>query len=155
MKKILFALLLAVSAQAALAQDGKLDKVFVLGEQEAAYEKLVEAYAQPLVQASDSDLKKAFEHWLNMMQAMDTYADKIKFNLKGIKVWFHVFWAPDGSIDHIGYILRPDSRNVPLPDMSAFLSSFARQYTLPLKSSRPFSHYTGATFPTFTESYSN
>ena len=62
-----------------------------------------------------------------------------------------VFWNTDGSIDHIGYVFRTNSRNVRPDEFSAFLSSFTRQYTFPLKSQQKFSHYTIATFPLHTE----
>jgi hypothetical protein len=147
--KMIYAALLGLFVTTSLyAQQSDLPTAFMLGENEKAYEKLTEDYSQSLLEASDNDITKAFEHWLDMMQAVDTYAEKIRFDIKGIRVWLHVFWNPDGSVAHIGYLLRPDSRNAETAELTAFFSSFARQYQFPVKSSKPFSHYTGATFPT-------
>ena len=40
-------------------------------------------------------------------------------------------------------------------EMNAFFSGFIRQYKFPVTSDRKFSHYTGASFPTFSEKVSN
>lgn len=148
MKMIYSALLGLFLTTSLYAQQSDLPRAFVLGEKEKVYEQLAQEYSQSLLEVTGNDITQAFEHWLDMMQAIDQYADKIRFDIKGIRVWLHVFWSPEGSIDHIGYLLRPDSRNVDTAELTAFFSSFARQYVLPLKSSKPFSHYTGATFPT-------
>lgn len=76
---------------------------------------------------------------------------KINFDVKGVKVRLHVFWDADGAIDHIGYVMRTNSRNVRAEEFSALLSTFSRQYTFPVTSKQKFSHYTIATFPTFIE----
>ena len=125
--------------------------VFVLGENEKNYERLTQDYSQSLLEASGNDIKKAFNYWIDMMSAMDDYSERVRYDLKGVKVWIHVFWSKDGEIDHIGYILRPDSRNVDTAELSAFFSSFTRSYRFPLKSNKNFNHYTGASFPTFVQ----
>jgi hypothetical protein len=133
------------------AQNGNLSKVFVLGQEEQRYEQLTSAYNYTLLEASSNDIQAAFAKWLDMTQAMDAYAEKTKFDLKGVKVWMHVFWNEDGRIDHLGYLVRPDSRLVSDDELKAFFASFTGQYQLPMKSSRKFSHYTGANFPTLSE----
>ncbi len=125
--------------------------VFVLGENEKNYEYLTQQYSQSLLEASGNDIKKAFNYWIDMMSAMDDYSNRVRYDLKGVKVWIHVFWAADGKVDHIGYILRPDSRNVKTEELTAFFSSFTRNYQFPLKSGKNFNHYTGASFPTFVQ----
>ena len=129
----------------------KSTKVFQLGDDEKNYEKLARSYSLSLLEACNNDIKKAFEKWLEMMVQVDTYAKKINYDLKGVKVWLHVFWGEDGNIDNIGYLLRPDSRNIDSKELKAFLASFSRQYKFPVSANRKFSHYTGATFPTFKE----
>ena len=143
----LFAFLLL--AGTAISQDSTAPKVFMLGDDEESYEQLNQAYSQTLLEACNNDIQEAFDQWLDMMKAMDNYADKIKYDLKGIQLWLHVFWAEDGSIDHIGYLLRPESRNVNPAELNAFFSTFMKKYKFPLKSEKKFNHYTGATFPTF------
>lgn len=128
-----------------------LPRIFQLGGNEQAYETLSKEYGQSLLEVCNNDMKVAFENWLGMMKAVEDYAKKINFDVKGVKVRLHVFWNPDGSIDHIGYVFRTNSRNIRAEEFSAFLSSFTRQYTFPLKSQQKFSHYTIATFPLHTE----
>ncbi len=147
-KMILLCSFVSFLAAPLLAQDSP---VFVLGEQEKKYEQLTRDYSQSLLTACDNDMQVAFDKWLEMMQAMEAYAKKIRFDLNGVSVWFHVFWSPEGNIDNVGFLLRPNSRNIPNADLAAFLSSFIKRYQFPVTSDQPFSHYTGATFPTFSQ----
>ncbi|MFN7117154.1 MAG: hypothetical protein ACK4TA_10175 [Saprospiraceae bacterium] len=128
-----------------------LPRVFQLGGNEQAYETLSQEYAKSLLEVCNNDMQMAFEKWIDMMKAIEDYAKKINFDVKGVKVRLHVFWNADGSIDHIGYVFRTNSRNIRPEEFSAFLSSFTRQYTFPLKGQQKFSHYTIATFPVHNE----
>ena len=154
MKKVMLSLLLVLPFLVK-AQENAIPKVFMLGENEQAYEQLTRQYTKSLLEASNMDIEAAFDHWLDMMKAMDAYAAKINYDLKGVRIWFHVFWSPEGKIDHIGYLLRQDSRNVKTDEIRAFLLGFIKQYQLPLKSDQPFNHYTGVTFPTLVERTNN
>ena len=131
------------------AQEASLPRVFILGEDEKTYEELTQSYSQTLLEAADNDIKIAFNNWLDMMSEIDKYARKVKYDINGVKLWLHVFWGENGEIDHIGYLLRPESRHVKDVELRAFFSSFMRKYTFPQKSTKKFNHYTGATFPTF------
>ncbi len=157
-KKICFLLALAfgsavlLNAQPTISTLPELPKVFKLGANEAAYETLVQEYPQTLLAACNNDMKVAFDKWLEMMKALDDHARRINFDIKGIKVRLHVFWDADGSIKHIGYILRTDSRALEKEaEFGAFLSSFTRQYSFPVQSQQKYSHYSIATFPTYSE----
>ena len=90
-----------------------------------------------------------------MMVAMEDYAEKVKFDVNGLKIWLHAFWNEDGTLSHIGYLLRPDSRNVNTLELAAFLKTFMQRYEFPLSSSKPFSHYTGANFPIYSQKVDN
>lgn len=127
--------------------------VFILGENESEYLTLQAAYSKSLLEVCNNDLQQAFDAWLNMMQEMDRYAEKIDYDIRGVKVMFHVFWNSDGTVAKLGYLLRPDSKLLPEAELKAFFSSFIRRYQLPLTSDKRFMHYTGATFPTFSEAY--
>lgn len=155
--KLLFSILLASSlfVAAGQAQSADLPQVFMLGEHEDAYEKVKQQYSRTLLEVSDYDTQAAFGNWMQMMQAMEEHAEKLKFDLKGVKLWLHAFWGADGSLQHIGYLLRPDSRNVESLQVAAFLKTFMKKYEFPLTSSREFSHYTGANFPIYSERSSN
>lgn len=133
------------------AQETALPKVFILGDEEQVYETLTHDYSETLVTACNNDMDVAVEKWLGMMQEMESYAKKIRYELRGIKMWIHVFWDADGSVKHIGFRLRPESRNVRPEELAAFLSSFMNKYKLPLSYDKKYSHYVGVTFPTFVE----
>jgi hypothetical protein len=133
------------------AQESALPKVFILGEEEQVYEALTREYEETLLGACDGNMELAVEKWLGMMKEMESYAKKIRFELKGIKLWIHVFWDTDGSLKHIGFRLRPDSRNVRPEELGAFLSSFMNRYKFPVAHEKKYAHYVGATFPTFLE----
>ena len=152
MKNTFFALLLVLSGTAMLqAQSGSMDKVFILGSGEERYEQLTSSYAQPLLDATGGDITRAFESWLNMQQAIESYAISQNYDLNGVRLWLLVFWAPTGEIDYIGFLLRPDSRLVDEQEIKALLAGFLNGYRLPVQSERTFSHYTGATFPTLSQ----
>lgn len=135
----------------------KLPVAFELGSvDEKAYEALSQEYNQSLLEVANFDMNKAFDQWVELMKSVDAYAARINFSekIKGVQAFLQVFWAADGTIDHIGYLLRPDSKNLTDTDkqeLSAFFSSFARQHDFPLTSSKKFNHYTEVTFPTVVE----
>lgn len=133
----------------------QLPTAFELGQvDEKAYESLSQEYNQSLLEVAGFDMTKAFDSWVTLMKKADAYAAKINYDLKGVQAFLQVFWSPDGSIDHIGYLLRPDSRNftdAQKQELSAFFSSFARLHKFPLNSSKKFNHYTEVTFPTVVE----
>ena len=151
MRVLTIVLAITISLSNSNAQGSDIPTAFILGNYESGYEELTQTYKQSLLEACNNDMDVAFDRWLEMMQQMEAYADQIDFNIDGIKVLLHVFWNEDGTIAHIGYFLRPNSRNAPMEDLTAFFSSFARQYRFPITSSRKFTHYTKASFPTFTE----
>lgn len=144
-------LVIAITALPFLAS-AQLDKIFVLGTEEQRYEQLVGSYSQSLLEATAGDITQAFEGWLDMQKALDSYAAAQNYDLNGVKIWLHVFWAPDGAIDNLGFLLRPDSRFVDTAELRALLAGFIQQYRLPVKSDRNFNHYTGAAFPTIAKS---
>ncbi len=151
MKRQVIIFLFAVTPFLANAQSASLDKVFLLGTQEQAYEQYTGEYSQSLLEASSGNITQAFESWLDMQQSIDAYAKSQRYDLNGVKIWLHVFWAADGSIDHLGFLLRPDSRFVDTNELKVLLAGFIENYRFPLRSNTKFSHYTGATFPTLSQ----
>lgn len=154
MKNIFFTLLACffiVQMSAQSAAQSQLPRVFLMGGNEKSYEALLEDYPKTLLDVCDNDMKMAFDKWLEMMKALEAYAKRINFDIKGVKVRIHVFWDTEGNIEHIGYIFRPKSRLARPEEFTAFLSSFTRQYQFPLKTRERYSHYTIASFPIFSE----
>ncbi|MFT7604235.1 MAG: hypothetical protein ACI8VT_001809 [Saprospiraceae bacterium] len=126
-----------------------LPKVFILGQHEKAYEKLYEQSSTVLLEVCHDDMNEAFDKWLGMLEEMEAYANQINFDIKGIKIWLNVFWDQDGSIEHLAFHLKANSRNIDQQELSAFFSSFMNHYKFPVVSDRNFSHYGSAAFPTF------
>jgi hypothetical protein len=142
----------AQSGSTSLNDDGQLPKVFLIGQHEEAFEALTMSYESDLLMACESDMNTAFKKWMSMMEEMEAYSKQIEYDLDGVKAWFHFFWANDGSIEHIAYYLRPNSKNLDLDEMNAFLASFMNNYKFPLVSNVKYHHYTGAAFPVFYQS---
>jgi hypothetical protein len=149
MRILMIALSTLLSFSALQAQEAP--EVFMLGMQEKTYEELTKTYKQTLLEVCGNKMEVAFKKWLGMMQDMEAYSDQVGYNIDGLKLLLHVFWNEDGRIAHLGYFIRPNSRNVDTKELSAFFSSFIRQYKFPLTSDRKFMHYTKASFPTFDE----
>ena len=141
--------LTAQNGTTTLMEDGRLPKVFLIGQHETEFEELTVSYEKDLLAACEGDMNVAFNKWMSMMEEMEAYSKQIEYNLDGVKSWFHFFWAPDGSIEHIAYYLRPNSKNLDLDEMNAFLVSFMNNYKFPLVAQQKYHHYTGATFPVF------
>ncbi len=151
MRKV-YTLLLAMTFIGAL-NGQTLPKVFQLGEFEKAYQEVSTQSKLTLLDVSNNDIVSAFETWLKMTEAMEAYAKKIQFEINGVKLWLHVFFAEDGSIQHIGYVLRQNSKNILKEDFEAFLKSFMTRYQLPVVSEQPFAHYSIASFPVHVQEY--
>jgi len=134
---------------ATIEADTSLPKVFILGEYEKEYEQLNMDHSAQLLTVCDDDMEVAFDKWLSMIKEMEAYASLIGYEIKGIKVWLNVFWHESGSVKHIAFHLKQNSRNVDTSDLSAFFSSFMNHYTFPLVTNEKYSHYGSASFPTF------
>lgn len=126
-----------------------LPKVFILGQYEKAYEKLYEQNSTVLLEVCNDDMDLAFDKWLGLLEAMEDYADEINYDIKGVKLWLNIFWNKSGSIQHIAFHLKSNSRNIDQQELTAFFSSFMNHYVFPVVATRDYSHYGSASFPTF------
>ncbi len=124
----------------------EIPTVFLLGEYDKGYEGMM-AEQSTLLDVCNDDMNMAYGKLMGMMQEMEAYAELVDFDLNGINAWIHFFWRADGSIEHIGFYLKPNSRNVNTELMKNFLEGFAKQYKLPLKYAKKFSHYSSFAFP--------
>ena len=145
-----FFLPLAIQAQSASsvsnAQDA-LPRVFLIGDYEDAFENLLSEYPKSLIDACDGDMGKAFERWIVMAAEIEAYAEKMGFDILGVKAWFHVFFDKAGRIDHIAFHLKPKSKNVDLEAFKGMLEEFAGQYQFPLLSNEKYQNYSSVQFP--------
>ncbi|MFK8007789.1 MAG: hypothetical protein AB8H03_15530 [Saprospiraceae bacterium] len=124
-----------------------LPKVFLLGNHEIAYEKL-SGEGTSLLAICEDDFKAAHGKWNSLLKEMEAHAEMINYDIKGVKMWLHVFWDDNGKINNIAFYLKPNSRNVKTEEMTAFLTDFVNNYHLPAQYDNSFSHYSGAAFPT-------
>lgn len=133
------------SPKLALSKD-EVPIIFLLGEYDRQYEALASSQTT-LLDVCDRDMNFAYTKLMGMMREMESYANQVGFELKGISAWMHFFWQMDGSVDHIAFHLKPNSRNVNIESFKAFLEGFAKHYKMPLKSNKKFSHYSSFSFP--------
>ncbi len=129
--------------------DSLLPSVFLIGENEGQFEELNLDYQVMLLSACENNMDVAYDKWLGLLMQMESFAEVNKFDLKGLKCWLNIFWEKDGSIKHIAYYLKPNSKNVDLRYLTTFFEEFMKTYTFPLVSDTRYSHYGSASFPTF------
>lgn len=142
---IVFVLLLAsIGLNAQVDSTSTYPPVFNIGE----HEELVIEYDNLLLQACDNDINVAYQSWMHMLASMESHANSIGYDILGVKMWLQVFWDEDGSIEHIAYFLKPNSRNIDTEELNWFLTSFIDSYILPVKADKKFNHYASASFPT-------
>jgi len=123
--------------------------VFLINDHSNAFEALSRSYNTPLINACEDDLETAFYKWKDMMIALENFSKSEGYDIRGIKMWIKIFWAADGSLEHIAYFLKPHSRNVSTEELSDFFQSFMATYRLPIDVERSFSHYGSVSFPTY------
>lgn len=124
-----------------------LPTVIEASQHSALLEQLSSTYRASLFSASDTNFVQTVQNWRLFLVSMEEYAEEINFDLKGIKVWLKIFWAKDGTIDHIAYILSDRSINIAPTDWEAFLRSFMRNRKIAVSHQRRFSYDSRVFFP--------
>jgi len=130
-----------------------LPQVFMIGQNESAYESLVSDCSNPLLTVCKDSMDLAYRRWMLMLSEMEIYAEKSEFDIKGVKIWLNVFWNPNGTIKHLVYFPKPNSRNMDFDLLTIFLDQFVTGYQMEALDSQCFSHYGSAAFPTFADYY--
>jgi len=131
------------------SQDGDVPSVFLIGQNETTYEKLMTDHETMLLTVCENDMNRAYGKWVDVLTQMESYSENQEFDLKGVKLWLNVFWNEDGSIQHVVYHPKPNSKNMKTEDLSNFFTAFIDVYNNDIKSVYKFSHYGSAAFPTF------
>ena len=134
-------------AQPNSGQSLELPMSFIIGEHEESYEKMVKECDTHLLSVCDESMDEAYKNWLLMLDDIETYAEEKSFDINGIKIWMTVYWNYDGSIKHIVYYPKPNSKNMDFENLTEFFSGFSQVYKLPKTSTSCFSHYGSASFP--------
>ncbi|MBK9735259.1 MAG: hypothetical protein IPO92_09940 [Saprospiraceae bacterium] len=132
--------------------DAQVASVFYIGEAEKNYEKLVQNYNTLLFTVCNDDMDKAFDNWTSLLKDLEEFANKSNVDLKGVKLWLNVFWDKNGTIKHIVFYPKPNSKNLNYDLVKNVLVNFIHDYQSPLKYSTGFSHYGSAAFPIFSKS---
>jgi len=140
-------------AQSASGTDSttEIPTTFLISEDDSAYGDLVSSTPTSLLQVCDDQMDEAYKKWIYMLADLEEEAVEKGFEIRGLKIWMNVFWNADGSINHIVYYPKPNSRNIEYKDFTKFLNQFAEIYKLDIKSNVSFAHYGSASFPTFVE----
>ena len=135
---------------------GKLDTlphVFMIGQHEIEYEDLVAKCSNPLLTVCKDSMDLAYKRWMGLLSEMEQYAENSDFDIKGIKIWLNVFWNPDGTIKHLVFFPKPNSRNMDFNNLTLFFEKFTNTYEMESLDSKCYSHYGSASFPTFADYY--
>ncbi len=137
------------AGQTSLASKGHqplLPVVFDLDDHENQYEGMKTNYGS-LLDVCQGDMSAGRSKIISMMKEMEGYAASVGYDLKDINAWMHFFFRPDGSIEHIGFHLKPQSKNINLEDFKAFLAGFTREYKFPVAASAKFAQFCSFSFP--------
>ena len=126
-----------------------LPATFLIGEHTEYYEELSFQHPEILLSVFQNDMDLAFERWAGMLVEMEHYAEEILFDLKGVKIYLHVYYNADGTISHLSFYPKPNSRNVPVEELNTFFKSFVKRYQMVVSSTKGYQHSGSAAFPTF------
>ena len=141
----------SVSTRFLTGTNDTLPPVFMLGQDERAFDALKTEYDLQLLTVCRNDMEMTYYLWIQMMKHMQSHAGRTGFDLNGIKLWMYAFFNKDGSIGHLAYYAKPQSRNFKPEDMTAFLNGFVKMYKLPITADRSFQHYNVGHFPVLVE----
>ncbi len=124
-----------------------LPKVFLLGEYNSAYEKLHNSHPTSLFEYCNNSPDEAFDKWARFLIGMETYAESINYDIKGVKMWIEVCWENDGKLKYIAYAPKPESRNIDIKELSGFMSSFSNHYVPQFSPGKKIIQNSHASFP--------
>lgn len=130
-----------------------LPSVFMIGEHELEYEGMVVDCPHMLLAVCEDSMDEAYKEWLLMLKDIEDYAVEEEFEIRGIKIWLNVLWNPNGTIKHLVFYPKPNSRNMDFEELRQFFIKFVGQYKFKKSFETCFSHYGSAKFPSFAELY--
>ncbi len=136
-------------AQTTVQPTGTIPEVFLIGQYEAHYLNLSKKHPAAFMSVYNNNIDQAYKGWSELLMDIEDYALDIHFDIKGVKLWLNVYFNPDGTIAHLAFFPKPNSRNVPQEHLIAFFKSFVRQYHFIDTADKGFQHSASASFPTF------
>ncbi len=123
--------------------------VSLIGEDEDIFVALAETHSDIFLEVCGNDMDIAYDKWMDMLVAMEDYSIEIKYDIRGVKTYLYVFWNTDGTIKHLAFYPKANSRNIPIAELKAFFKGFAKTYKMPLTTDNGYAHYASGSFPTF------
>lgn len=130
-------------------QKNNYPQVVNVAQRSELLEELSTDYKSSLFSASDADFIKTTKNWQHVLMGVEKYAEEIDFDMKGVKIWIKVFFAKDGNINHITYILSETSINIDTIELEAFFRSFMKNYKLPVSHDQKFAYDARIQFPLY------
>lgn len=119
-----------------------------MGEHEGYYEQLITQHQLMLLTASENNMTLAYDRWLSLLTEIEDKAQSVGFDIKGVKLWLNAFWHRNGSLSHLVFYPKPNSRNINYEEFGMFLQSICGNLQIEIEASAAFSHYGSASFPT-------
>jgi len=146
---ILFGLLAFLPSAYSQAPIDTLPSVFLIGEHEISYNRMLENQPDLLMSVCGDDMEKAYSTWLNFLVEVEKYAIQNDVDINGVKLWINVFWNPDGTVKHIAFYPKPNSKNMEYEFVTALFKEFVKKQDANLVHTKMFCHYGSASFPSF------
>lgn len=126
-----------------------LPKVFLIGQFQEEYEQLNVECDRTLLSNCDESMEVAYYKWMGLLTEIEKYSEQVGFDIKGVKLYINVYWNSDGSIKHLVYYLKTNSKNMNLDELTDFFDSFTAQYKPIIVDQVCFSHNGSANFPIY------
>jgi hypothetical protein len=151
--KYLIIISLSLLLDLAVAQSANpnvtIPSVFLIGEYEDQYLALSKSHPALFMSVYNNDIDKAFRGYSNFLMDVEDYAAELGFDIRGVKLWLNIYFNADGTIEHLAFYPKPNSKNVPVEQLNAFFKNFVEQYRFPVKAEKAYQHSASAGFPTF------
>ncbi len=113
------------------------------------YNEMISTVPDLLMTVCKNDMDKAYSKWLTFLVGLENYAIENEIDINGVKIWINVFWNTDGSIKHIAFYPKPNSKNMEYEYLSALLKEYSKTYDVEIEHNKMFAHYGSASFPSF------
>ena len=125
---------LQAAAQLNLEKDStNLPLVFVMDEDnEQLIENLYDVYDMSLLTICGNNLELTGSKVVDLISEIESFANKMNFNINGVKFYYNVYFEKNGTIKHFAFMLRPESKNIDLKSLISFLNTFVPNYKMPL-----------------------
>lgn len=126
-----------------------LPKVFLIGQFQDEYEALNVECDRTLLNNCGESMELAYAKWMGLLNDIEKYSEHVGYDIKGVKLYINVYWNSDGSIKHLVYYLKTNSKNMNLDELTTFFDSFTEQYKPRIVDQVCFSHNGSANFPIY------